>query len=185
MNIELNNVSKSFDGKHVFERLDAVIHENCCTVITGRSGAGKTTLLRMISGLEKQDSGMITGNDARFSFVFQEDRLCDMLSVLANLHLVCSDDEMIQSVLEALGIADVKHTKVGKLSGGQKRRTAIARALIAKYDVLCMDEPMTGLDKDTKQRVLAYIKAQIKGKTAIIATHDDAVISLSDYIIEL
>lgn len=186
MNIELRNISKSFEGKCVFDDFSAVLPEGKCTVVTGVSGIGKTTLIRLISNLAKPDAGTVIGNDVRFSLVFQENRLCESLTTFDNLRLVCSDEKKIQNALSALGVEETKNMQICKLSGGQKRRIAIARALIAEYDVLCMDEPLTGLDADTKSRVIEYIKTQIKGKTAVIATHDnDAVLALSDCKIEL
>lgn len=174
--IILNNITKSFDNITLFNGLNAVVPAGKCTVITGKSGAGKTTLLRIIMNLDKNYSGSVTGNEGRFSAVFQEDRLCRSLSVNKNLKLICNNNTLIDYYLEELEISDVKYNNVEQISGGQKRRVAIARALLSSYDKICMDEAFTGIDSSTKEKVIRFVASEISGKTAIISTHDEMVI---------
>jgi NitT/TauT family transport system ATP-binding protein len=139
------------------------------------SGMGKTTLLRIMMGLEKPDSGKISGMDGlKISAVFQEDRLCEYLNPIANIGLVNSKltkDEIL-SALESFGLIECAYRRTSKLSGGMKRRVAILRALLAEYDIMFMDEPFKGLDTGTKDVVISEILSRTKGKTIIFVTHD-------------
>jgi NitT/TauT family transport system ATP-binding protein len=143
----------------------------------GTSGQGKTTLLRILLGLEQPDSGHITGMvNKRKSVVFQEDRLCENLSAAANIRLVCNRSIKTGGLIEAMaavGLApECAKQTARSMSGGQRRRVAILRALMAEYDVLFMDEPFKGLDEATKERVMLYTKERSRGKTVIFVTHD-------------
>ena len=128
-------------------------------------------------GLEKPDGGHISGTEnQRNSVVFQEDRLCENLSAGSNIRLVCSKPLKTSDIIEAMSALELspdcaKQTVRG-MSGGQRRRIAILRALMAEYDVLYMDEPFKELDVKTKEKVMLYTKEQIRGKTVIFITHD-------------
>jgi len=177
MAIELTEISKTYGTNMVFDRYSCLIEEGAVTCVMGASGQGKTTLLRIISGLEQPDNGQVAGMlNKRKSFVFQEDRLCENLSAASNIRLVCRKPLKMSSIIEAMsavGLAPdcVKQT-ARSMSGGQRRRVAILRALMAEYDVLFMDEPFKGLDTETKEKVMLYTKEQSKGKTVVFITHD-------------
>jgi len=177
MVIEIMDISKAFGSKVVLERFNCKIETGLVTCVMGSSGQGKTTLLRIMSGLEHPDSGKITGMlNKRKSVVFQEDRLCENLSAAANIRLVCSKPIKTNSIIKsmtAVGLSpDCAKQTVRSMSGGQRRRVAILRALMTEYDVLFMDEPFKGLDADTKEKVMLYTKKMIKGKTVVFVTHD-------------
>lgn len=178
MVIELRDISKAYGANVVFDKFNCQIEERAVTCIMGPSGQGKTTLLRIMTGLEQPDSGHISGmSDQRKSVVFQEDRLCENLSAVANIRLVCRKPLETNSVVEAMSVlgitSDYVRQTVRSMSGGQRRRVAILRALMAEYDVLLMDEPFKGLDMETKERVMHYTKEQSRGKTIIFVTHDE------------
>lgn len=137
----------------------------------GPSGCGKTTALRLIAGLEKQESGSITVN-GDISYVFQEHRLCPAITVLQNIMMVTKDESKALSTLDALGIADCAHKKPAKMSGGQRQRAAIARALCAKADILLLDEPFSAIDEQNVQKVSAEILRLYGNKTIIMVSHD-------------
>ena len=157
MNIELVNISKAFDGEQVIENFNATIEENKITCIMGESGIGKTTLINMVIGLEKPDSGKILGIDQRkIGVVFQEDRLCEEFNCIQNLRIVCNEDindNELTSLLYDLGLGEAIYKKVSLLSGGMKRRLVIGRALIFDADIVIMDEPFRGLDKEIANTV--------------------------------
>ena len=106
--------------------------------------------------------------------VFQEDRLCRNLTVQANIRLVNKrlSEERLRELLAALDLEEAWDKKAGELSGGMCRRTAIARALAADRNCILMDEPLSGLDPDTRIKVLDTIKKYTKGKTLLLVTHE-------------
>lgn len=178
--ISLNHISKSYNGQTVFSDLCLSIPLGEITALTAPSGYGKTTLLRLLMGLETPDSGTITGLEAqKKSAVFQEDRLCENLSALANIKLtaVSHSESEILTAMEQIGLHDCAKKTAKELSGGMKRRIAILRALLADYDLLFLDEPLKGLDSNTKELVIKYTKRLIAQKTVIFTTHDPAEIS--------
>lgn len=172
----LSNVSKSFGHKKVFQQLNLTINSGEISCIMAPSGAGKTTLLRIIMGLEKMDSGGITGQKGkRFSAVFQEERLCEYLTAIENIRLVTPRlaVETVMQEMDKLGLNDCFWQTVSELSGGMRRRVSILRALLAEYDILCLDEPFQGLDDMRKEQVLTYVKQKTIGKTVLFVTHDE------------
>lgn len=183
--IRFENVSKAFDGKTVLSEFSHAFARGMLTFIEGPSGRGKTTLLRLSCGLETPDEGsVVCAEGLRFSYVFQEDRLCENLSAAANVRLVCPDrrSRAPEELLEGLGIGDRAAVAVKKLSGGEKRRVALARALAAPSDVLLLDEPLTGLDDAAKELVLGFIKPFLAGKAVLWVTHGkDEHLAFSDY----
>jgi len=175
MDIKLKNITKSFNGEIVLDGFNEVIKENQFTCIMGESGIGKTTLINIIMGLIKQDYGEITGLEGKkISVVFQEDRLCEGFDAITNIKLVASrgiSDQEIIDVLENLGLGDSLNKKVSLFSGGMKRRLAIARALVAESEIVIMDEPFKGLDKELYINTIDYVKEKLKDKTVIVITH--------------
>ena len=177
MAIEIVDICKSYGSNSVFNCFNCQIEEGAVTCFMGKSGQGKTTLLRLILGLEQPDSGQIKGMlNKRKSVVFQEDRLCENLSAAANIRFVCDKSVKMSGIIDsmsAVGLAPGCANQTARsMSGGQRRRTAILRALMADYDILFMDEPFMGLDAQTKEKVMLYTKERIKGKTVIFVTHD-------------
>ncbi|MBE5960211.1 MAG: ABC transporter ATP-binding protein [Lachnospiraceae bacterium] len=176
MELAVKEICKSYGEKAVLKDFSYTFARNHITCILGESGRGKTTLLRILMGLEQKDAGEIIGFEKiKRSAVFQEDRLCKNLSAVANIKLVCSRDitkEEVMENLERVGLADSADQPVQELSGGMQRRVAIVRALMAEYDVLFMDEPLKGLDADTKEQVTRYLLEKTAGKTVIMITHE-------------
>lgn len=175
MDIVIKNLNKSYGDKKVLSDFSAVFPKGECTCIMGPSGSGKTTLLRLITGLEKPDSGSIEPTSAAFSMVFQEDRLCEDFSIASNIRLVLKKDKDlsdgdIKNLLEEMGLNEDIYTQVALLSGGMKRRVAIARALVYDSDWMILDEPFKGLDETTRQKVTECIKK--KRKSIIMVSHD-------------
>ena len=146
MEIRVEELCKSYGGKPVLTGLTAVFREGV-TCIAAPSGTGKTTLLRLLLGLERPDGGTITGADCRWAAVFQEDRLLEHLSALANLRFALGEvPREAEAVLSHLGLSPADARSVRAWSGGMRRRLALARALLAPWEALALDEPFTGLE---------------------------------------
>lgn len=162
---------------------DASVLEDCSLRVTagsrialmGPSGCGKTTLINAIAGLAASDSGSIQVN-GRVSYVFQEPALFPWLTAEENVNVVLSDkpDTLPQARrwLEEAGLADSLNKYPHQLSGGQKQRVAICRALAFGGDILLLDEPLKGLDPDTREQVANLILNTWKDKTLLLVTHD-------------
>ncbi len=169
--IEIKNISLSFGENMVFNDFSVKIPFDGVTAVRGPSGEGKTSLFRMLLGLQKPDSGMISGLEGKkVSVVFQEDRLLPWASALENVALV-SDPVAAELALTALGLKDSMHLLPRELSGGMCRRVAIARALAYGGDVLFLDEPFTGLDEDNKRLVANEVLKT--GVPVLVITHED------------
>ena len=173
--IIIRNLSKTFEDRTVLNNISITIPRPSRIAFTAPSGYGKTTLIRIILGLEKPDSGEVYIDDCKFSVVFQEDRLSEEFSVYTNVKFAKSqsvDKSFILQVLDALGLKDVVKKPVKKLSGGMKRRVALARALCSDFDTLILDEPFKGLDNDLKDEIINYLDYFCEDKTVILVTHD-------------
>ena len=175
--ITVENLTKSFDEKKVIDNLSVVLKEGRTTTIMGTSGCGKTTFAMILLGLLAPDSGTVKGLEGkRISAVFQEDRLVEHLSAIENINMVLNKNQDTKEIERQLSMVELEGALITKaasqLSGGQKRRVAIVRAMMAESDFICLDEPFKGLDSDTKQRVMEYVKKKIRGKTALLITHD-------------
>ena len=175
--ISVRGLGKSYGENSVLGGFSYEFPAGEITAVMGASGCGKTTLISLLTGLLKPDIGSVelTPGDTAFSAVFQEDRLCENLTVTANIRLVCgnhrSSSEIAQT-LDALGLSGWGDKPVRELSGGMKRRAALARALLADYGVIVLDEPFKGLDEGTKAQVVEHCREMLAGKTVILVTHD-------------
>jgi NitT/TauT family transport system ATP-binding protein len=175
--IIVNSVSKAFGDKQVLRDFSAVFPGGELTCVMGESGAGKTTLLNLLLGLLTPDSGTVTGLDGlRLGAVFQEDQLTSTRNAVAAVRFAATvSDGIIADHLLTLGLDDSSiHQPVSELSGGMRRRVALARAVLSDPDVLFLDEPFTGLDPDTKHVAADYLLRHTTGKTVILVTHSTA-----------
>lgn len=199
--IELNQIDKSFGNTLALADISLFIQEGEIFGIIGKSGAGKSTLLRMINLLERPDSGdvivdhvtMSSVNSAtllqmrhKIGMIFQQFNLLHSKTVFDNIALpvkiqklpIVNLEEKIDELLDLVGLKDKKFAYPGMLSGGEKQRVAVARALIANPKVLLCDEATSALDPHTTDAILALLKRvnQIYGITIVLITHDMAVV---------
>lgn len=201
--IKLENITKSFaDGTRTRTVLDGVnltVEDGEFIAITGESGAGKTTLLSILGTLLKADSGsyIINNEDVanadlpnlrnkQIGVVFQDHRLLPQFSALQNIllplladHKDCPKEaeKRAEELMQFMGISDLKDQSVTVLSGGEKTRVAICRALINNPSILLADEPTGQLDSDNSQTIAALFK-QVNAEfhtTIIMVTHSDAM----------
>ena len=187
--LEISHLTKRFGEKTLFEDLDLTL--TAPAVLWAPSGWGKTTLLRILMGLELPTSGAVQGV-GKVSAVFQEDRLCPQLTAVENVALVLPGPmsqykTQIESNFQQLGLDSAALSlPARKLSGGQKRRAALLRALWAESDTLLLDEPFTGMDPESMKKAAALVKARCQDRNVLLATHDrEAIEALGWEVIEL
>lgn len=195
--IEIKNLCKSFGGKKVLDNLNLVINDKESLVILGRSGEGKSVLIKNISTLMQPDLGQIfiDGVDItkvkdkftlmnRFGYLFQNGALFDSLTVWENVafklinNFKFSKEKAKEIAIEKLEIVDlnkdVADLSPSELSGGMQKRVSLARAIACDPDIIFFDEPTTGLDPITAEKIndLIIKTVKITGATAITITHD-------------
>jgi len=176
--IRLDDVCKAYDGRPVLDHVDLTVPDGGVVRVAGANGAGKSTLLKIVLGLVAPDSGAVEGvAGRRVAAVFQEDRLCPWLSAIGNLRLV--EPNLTRADAEAelarFGLpAEAMARPVRELSGGQRRRVAITRAVVADADVVCLDEPFTGIDAESLADVIESLRDRLRGRDVLLVTHDDA-----------
>ena len=140
--------------------------------LQGASGRGKTSVLRLAMGLEKPRRGsVILSPGTRISVVFQEDRLLPHKTVLENAALF-GEEKVAKDMLCKLMMGEYLTAMPAELSGGQKRRVALARALVHPFDLLILDEALTGLDEACREVCLAAIDEAVGDRCLLLATHD-------------
>lgn len=185
--IRLKNVDKSFGKQRVIENFSIEIKDGEKVAFMGRSGAGKTTLLNMILGLIKPDGGEVFSDIENVGAVFQEDRLIERLSALGNCRAVMKDTGREEEILLKLGLSGgLERKPVSELSGGERRRASIARALCCGPELLILDEPFKGIDGETLPKVTELINELAKESTVILVTHsEDEAKALGARIVEI
>lgn len=164
------NLTKKYGSKTVFENFTHTLEIDGILLVKGASGSGKTTLMKMIAGLEDY-SGQINVPTDKISFMFQEDRLIPFISVLKNVQSV-SDVNTAKKYLCELGLQNEFDSPPRALSGGMRRRAALARALAYPSQLVVLDEPFKGLDEKLKQKCVELIKSESKSRDFIIVTHE-------------
>ncbi len=195
--ININDVSKSYRNKHIFDKLNMQIQDNQITILLGENGAGKSTLLRLIAGIEKVDSGSIQYFNQTLTkrhildmvgYVPQDIALFEHMTVNENINFfksLCNNpvsEETIQDYLSQLNFKETK-VKVSNLSGGNKRKINILIGLLSNPHILILDEPTVGIDLESRYDIHRLLE-QLKSHCLIIMTthHLDEVEVLADEI---
>ncbi|MGM9972238.1 MAG: ABC transporter ATP-binding protein [Anaeroplasmataceae bacterium] len=182
--MKISDLTVIYDDIKALDNINLEIPDNKITSILGPSGSGKTTLLKSICGLTEY-TGNIDMYD-RFSYIFQEDRLVDFITVLDNLKIVNNDIEKIDNILAILNISHLKDKYPKYLSGGERKRVNIARAFIYDGDIVLSDEALASLDEANRYKILNHIVElwNSNKKTMIMVTHSiEEALYLSDKII--
>lgn len=180
--LELKGITKHF--KHsVLSDCHFVFRETGLYAIYGISGSGKSTLLNIIAGFETPDSGEILSNYNGLEYVMQDHMLLTNVTVKENLYikLNVSDkptseyDAVIQKVCKQLRIEKLIDEKVSVLSGGEKQRVSLARALINTPDIILLDEPTSSIDHELKIELIQLLLELSKEHLIIVTTHDPLI----------
>ena len=209
--ITLNNITKSFGSLQVLKGIDLTINQGEVVSIVGPSGAGKTTLLQIIGTLDRPDSGTVCIDSVdvttlsqkkladfrnrHIGFVFQFHQLLPEFTALENIMIPAyiagtskkAAKERATELLQFMGLTNRAHHKPNELSGGEKQRVAVARALMNRPDVILADEPSGSLDSKNKEELhqLFFDLRQQYGQTFVIVTHDEQLASITDRTIHL
>ncbi|MDR1697320.1 MAG: ABC transporter ATP-binding protein, partial [Erysipelotrichaceae bacterium] len=204
--IELKTISKAFKlGNEDFfalKDLSLKIPENKITVISGPSGSGKSTLLSIIGLLQTPTTGELLIDDKKINFsdasflrsfisqnvtyVFQEANLIDDFSVVDNLRMISDDLKAIDDILVTIGLLSKKQTPTKLLSGGEKQRLAIGRAIAKGGSIILFDEPTGNLDEENSHLIFDLLKRFSLSKTIIVVTHNMKMASIyADFLVLL
>lgn len=175
--ITIDRLTLSYGSQQVLKDCSLRVEAGSRVALMGPSGCGKTSLINVIAGLLTPDSGKVSVN-GKVSYVFQEPALFPWLTAVENINVVLSDRPetlpRAEQLLAAVGLSDCRDKYPHQLSGGQKQRIAICRALAYGGDILLLDEPLKGLDPDTREQVSALLLQEWAGKTLLLVTHDQA-----------
>lgn len=209
--IQLEGITKSFGSLHVLKGIDLTINKGEVVSIVGPSGAGKTTLLQIMGTLDKPDSGRIVLNgtevnrlkekelsafrNKEIGFVFQFHQLLPEFTALENVMIpaliqgvsASEAKKKAREMLDFLGLSERASHKPAELSGGEKQRVSVARALINHPAVVLADEPSGSLDTQNKielHRLFFYLRDKL-GQTFVIVTHDEELAAQTDRTIHM
>lgn len=169
----LKNVSLCFGDKLILDNFSAELPDEGITCFSGPSGCGKTTLFRLIAGLSSPQSGAIVSDRRKIAYMFQEDRLLPWLSALKNVEAVLPPGSAgeAEALLHEFGLGGELGAMPHELSGGMRRRVALARAFAFGGDLLLLDEPFTGIEPELAEKLASFIR---KGDApAYIITHSE------------
>ena len=209
--IDIQNITKSFGSLQVLKGIDLHIDRGEIVSIVGPSGAGKTTLLQIIGTLDRPDTGTVTIDgtavttlsqkalsdfrNRHLGFVFQFHQLLPEFTAIENIMIPAyiagrsnrDARSRAEELLQFMGLSDRAHHKPAELSGGEKQRVAVARALVNNPAVILADEPSGSLDTKNKQELhqLFFDLRDRFGQTFVIVTHDEQLATLTDRTIHL
>ena len=204
--LALTDITINYEGRTILDSACLSVARGEIVSLVGPSGSGKTTLLRVIAGLEHPSQGtvvidnkLMTGvptHKRDVGLVFQDNQLFPHLSVFDNIAYSLRikrvskalQIEKVNEMLSLIGMEDLAHRDVGQLSGGEAKRIAVARALVADPFILLLDEPLTGLDAELRDRLLDDMGALLRtrGTTVVHVTHDhNEAARLSDRVVDV
>jgi thiamine transport system ATP-binding protein len=190
--LAVTEITVHFGDHAVLDRMSLELSAGEVVALVGPSGVGKSTLLRVIAGLLRPDAGSVEldGRDItelathqrNIGLMFQDEQLFPHLSVAGNVgfglrmkhQARAAIDTRVTELLQLVGLAELGDRKIDRLSGGEAKRVALARALAPKPAVLLLDEPLTGLDRELHDRLVGDLSGLLRstGTTTLLVTHD-------------
>ncbi|WP_214782824.1 ABC transporter ATP-binding protein [Exiguobacterium sp. s183] len=202
--MRLEHISHQFDGQLVLNDINLHVSPGECIAIVGPSGSGKSTLLYILGLLRKPDQGTFSMNEQdvfdldeekrrllrlhEVGFVFQQAHLIPYLTVLEQLELIQENkDTDAKQLLVKLGLEHRLHHLPTTLSGGEKQRVAVARALINSPQLILADEPTASLDYENGRRVMELLSQQAhrEGRSVVVITHDERMLDVCDRVLRV
>ncbi|WP_214883891.1 MULTISPECIES: ABC transporter ATP-binding protein [unclassified Exiguobacterium] len=202
--MRLSHVSHQFDGQLVLNDIELHVSPGECVAIVGPSGSGKSTLLYILGLLRKPDQGTFLMNERdvfeldeeqrrqlrlhEVGFVFQQAHLIPYLTVLEQLELIQEKRQIdAKQLLTDLGLGHRLHHLPSTLSGGEKQRVAVARALINSPQLILADEPTASLDYENGRRVMELLAKQAheEGRRVVVITHDERMLDVCDRVLRV
>lgn len=202
--MKLEHISHQFDGQLVLNDIHLHVSAGECIAIVGPSGSGKSTLLYILGLLRKPDQGTFSMNEQdvfdldeeqrrllrlhEVGFVFQQAHLIPYLTVLEQLELIQENkDADAKQLLVKLGLEHRLHHLPTTLSGGEKQRVAVARALINSPQLILADEPTASLDYENGRRVMELLSQQAhrEGRSVVVITHDERMLDVCDRVLRV
>lgn len=204
MIIQVNDVAVTINGKKIFSKVSFDLQNGEMVALTGQSGCGKTTLLNCLGLIQTVNSGkiLVDGKDTtnwtdkqktKFwhhyaTFIYQDYGIIEEESVAYNITLnkTRMRNENVKSILERVGLAGREHDLAMVLSGGEKQRVGIARAILKNAAVVFADEPTASLDAKNREIVISLLRQCAKqGAIVVIATHDEQLVRECDRIVDM
>jgi len=204
--LEVRGIGVDFDGLTILDGVDLSLHSGEIVALLGPSGSGKTTLLRVIAGIVRPSSGsvLIDGIDAtalaihrrRVGMVFQDNQLFPHRTTIDNIAFglkmqgVGRAERLRRAALwlDRIGLTGFADRRVTELSGGEAKRVALARTLVAEPLVVLLDEPLTGLDRELHDRLMTELATLLRatGITTLLVTHDpDEAAVIADRVVQI
>ncbi|HEX3087711.1 MAG TPA: ABC transporter ATP-binding protein [Ilumatobacteraceae bacterium] len=203
--LDVVDVSIRFAERAVLDNVSLHVDDGEIIAILGPSGAGKSTLLRIVAGLLQPDSGRVVLNgvditnrpahERNVGMMFQDEQLFPHLDVAANIAFgprmhrwpAVEVTARVDELLTIVGLDEFRNRQVDRLSGGEKKRVALARSLAPRPTVLLLDEPLTGLDRELHDRLIAELAGVLRATatTAVMVTHDrDEATALASKVVD-
>ncbi len=203
--LDVTDLVVQFGERTVLDRVSLHVTDGEVVALLGPSGAGKSTLLRVVAGLLRPDAGSLTldgvditdqpAHARNIGMMFQDEQLFPHLDVAANVAFgprmhrwpASMVTARVDELLAIVGLAGFATRRIERLSGGEKKRVALARALAPRPAVLLLDEPLTGLDRELHDRLIAELAEVLRatGTTAVVVTHDhDEATALASRVVE-
>ncbi|MFD3688641.1 zinc ABC transporter ATP-binding protein AztA [Nocardiopsis sp. NPDC058631] len=199
--VTLEDVYAGYDGRAVLHGVTATIPAGTVTALVGANGSGKSTLLAVMAATLAPTAGrVLRGAARRPAFVVQRSAVSDALPVTVRetvemgrwaergpwRRLTPQDRAAVHTCMDRLGVADLARRRLGDLSGGQRQRVLLAQGLAQEADLLLLDEPATGLDADSRERIMAVLAEERgRGVTVIHATHSHREAAHADRILRM
>lgn len=193
--IKCTDISKAFSKSKVLDRVNIEFDDTGFYVLIGESGCGKTTLLNILSGVLEFDGGYVEVSGHIFDkrvevgeiigYITQDVFFVDYLTVRENLELVGAVDKSIDDLLIEFGLKDREHAYPHTLSGGERQKLAVIRALLKGCQIMLLDEPTASLDGENKEQIFNLLKRLGSRMTVIASTHDRMAVEYADYVVEI